>query len=363
MKNVGIIGCGDISGIYIKNLKGMFAEKVNVAGVCDVRRERALSRLTEYSAGKLYASAEELLADPAVDIAVNLTRPHEHFAVTRAALAAGKHVYSEKPLGATPEEGAELAALAEEKGLLLGCAPDTFLGAGIQTCRKLIDDGRIGDVVAASAFMTCRGHESWHPDPEFYYKKGGGPMLDMGPYYITALVALLGPVCAVSGVVKTSFATRTITSREKYGTEVIVDTPTHLAGTVEFECGAVGTVITSFDVHAAQLPKIEIYGSEGTLSVPDPNTFGGPVKLYLPQDGAFREQPLLYRYCENSRGLGVYDMVCHMEDGSPLRVGAPLALHALEVMTGFERSYNSGKYVQLGAKPPRPAPLEALLAT
>ena len=208
---IGIVGCGSISGIYLKNLTYRYKE-VEIIGVCDLIRERAEKAVEEYKIPKLYEDMYELFADPDVDIVLNLTRPYEHFGVTSEALKAGKHVYSEKPLGATLEEGRELIALAKEKNLLIGGAPDTFMGAGIQTCRKLMDDGYIGTPVGASAFMVCHGHETWHPDPEFYYKFGGGPMMDMGPYYLTALVNLLGAVASISGMTKSTFSQRTITS-------------------------------------------------------------------------------------------------------------------------------------------------------
>jgi predicted dehydrogenase len=350
MKRIGIVGCGDISGIYLQNLTSVFSDRLEIAGLCDVVFEKAANRGKEFGITKVYADMTELLTDPSVDIVLNLTRPYEHFTVTQAALNAGKHVYSEKPLGAALEEGIRLCRLAKERGLLIGGAPDTFLGAGIQTCRKLIEDGVLGDIVGASAFMTCRGHESWHPDPEFYYKYGGGPMLDMGPYYITAMVSLMGAVKSVTGAAKASFPTRTITSQALNGTVIQVDVPTHIAGVMEFASGAVGTILTSFDIHAAQLPRIEIYGSKGSLSVPDPNTFGGPVMLFTPERGNFTEMPLTADYAENSRGLGLYDMVCHIEDGTPFRASGELNLHVLEVMTGFERAYESKGFYTIGAE-------------
>jgi predicted dehydrogenase len=209
-----------------------------------------------------------LLSDPEIQIVVNLTIPKAHAEVCLQALEVGKHVYVEKPLATTREDAQKIIIKAKEKGLKVGCAPDTFLGGGIQTCRKLIDDGWIGTPVVSTAFMTCHGHESWHPDPEFYYKKGGGPMLDMGPYFLTALVNLMGPVQRVSGSAQITYPERTITSKPKYGDRIEVQVPTHVAGVLDFKSGAVGTIITSFDIWAANLPRIELYGSAGTLSVP-----------------------------------------------------------------------------------------------
>ncbi|MBC7960967.1 MAG: Gfo/Idh/MocA family oxidoreductase, partial [Vallitaleaceae bacterium] len=202
---VAMIGVGAISGIYLDNITKIFKE-IELIGVCDLIRERAEKAQEAYHIPKIYDTMADAFADGEVDLILNLTRPYEHYEVTKAALEAGKHVYSEKPLGATLAEGESLIALAEKQQLLIGGAPDTFMGAGIQTCRKLIDDGFIGKPIGAAAFMVCHGHETWHPDPEFYYKHGGGPMLDMGPYYVTALVNLLGGVSGVTGVVKSTFA-------------------------------------------------------------------------------------------------------------------------------------------------------------
>ena len=205
--------------------------------------------------------------------------------------------------------------------------------------------------------MMCHGHETWHPDPAFYYQFGGGPMLDMGPYYITALVNLLGPVAAVSGAAKASFPTRTITSQPHHGTVVKVEVPTYITGLMQFASGAAGTIITTFDVYAAQLPVIEIYGAEGTLSVPDPNTFGGPVRLYRPERGEFLEFPLTFGYPENSRGLGLADMAKALQTNRAARAGVDLTFHVLEVMTGFTRASDTGGSIEMTSAPARPAPM------
>lgn len=353
---IGVVGCGDISGIYLTNITKLFKE-IEITGVCDLIDERAERAVQTYGLPRKYKDMHELFADPEVDIVLNLTRPYEHHGVSMAAINAGKHVYSEKPLGATFEEGIEIRDAAAKKGVKLGGAPDTFLGAGIQTCRKLIDDGYIGTPVGATAFMMCHGHETWHPDPAFYYKFGGGPMLDMGPYYITALVNLLGRVKAVSGMAKASFPTRTITSQPHYGTVVNVDVPTYITGLMEFASGAVGSIITTFDVYAANLPIIEIYGSEGTLSVPDPNTFGGPVRLYRPERKEFLEFPLTFGYPENSRGLGLADMAKALQTGRAHRASVDLTFHVLEVMTGYTRAAAAGTTIKIGSEPERPAPM------
>ncbi|MDR1531081.1 MAG: Gfo/Idh/MocA family oxidoreductase [Clostridiales bacterium] len=353
---IGFVGCGAISGIYLKNITEVFKE-LEIAGVCDLIRERAEDAAKAYSVPKIYKDMHELFADPEVDIVLNLTRPYEHYEVTKAALEAGKHVYTEKPLGAALEEGVALAGLAASKGLRLGGAPDTFLGAGIQTCRKLIDAGIIGEPVGASAFMVCRGHETWHPDPEFYYKYGGGPMFDMGPYYLTTLVNLLGGIESVSGMARVSFPQRLITSQPHYGETVTVDVPTYITGMMRFVSGALGTIFTTFDAYAAEVPRIEIYGSDGTLSVPDPNTFGGPVRLYRPERGEFLEVPLMFGYPENSRGLGLADMAKALAAKRDARASGELIFHVLEVMSGFFTSAQTRAEVSIKSRPQRPAPM------
>ena len=353
---IGIVGIGAISGIYLENITKMFKE-IEIVGVCDLIAERAEKAVADYNIPKLYKDMHELFADPEVDIVLNLTRPYEHYDVSIAAIEAGKHVYSEKPLGATLDEGKQLVAAAKAKGTLIGGAPDTFLGAGIQTCRKLIDDGAIGTVVGASAFMVCRGHESWHPDPEFYYKHGGGPLFDMGPYYLTALVNLMGGISGVSGMARASFPTRTITSEPKFGTIVDVDVPTYITGLLQFQSGAIGTIFTTFDAHIAEVPRIEIYGSKGTLSVPDPNTFGGDVKLFRPEEGAFLKMPLLFDYPENSRALGLADMAKAIQSGRDFRASSKVTYHVLEVMSGILQSAKDGKNVAIESCVERPAPM------
>ncbi|WP_284644367.1 Gfo/Idh/MocA family protein [Paenibacillus silviterrae] len=349
---VGIVGCGKISGIYFKNCSTY--PDMEVAACADLSLERAQAAAEEHGVAKA-CSVEELLADPEIDIVINLTIPAAHAEVCLKALEAGKHVYVEKPLAVTREEGQQILAKAAEKKLLVGSAPDTFLGGGIQTSIKLIEDGWIGTPVAATAFMMGRGHEHWHPDPEFYYAKGGGPMFDMGPYYLTALVAMLGPIRQVSGMTKVSFPERTITSEKKYGQTIQVETPTHVAGLLDFHSGAIGTIITSFDVFGgAQLPRIEVYGSLGTISVPDPNTFGGPVRLKRHDAKEWMEIPLSHGYAENGRGLGVLDMAYAIRGGRLNRANGELAYHVLEAMHGFHDSSDQGKHYQMQSTCDRP---------
>lgn len=356
MKRIGFVGVGDISRIYLKNLTEMF-ENVEIAAVCDIVKEKALEAQKKWSIPVVYNTMQELFADESIDIVLNITRPYEHYEVTKAALLAGKHVYTEKPLAASFEQAKELVGIAAERGLYLGGAPDTCLGSGIQTCRELIDSGMIGDVVGAAAFIICRGHETWHPDPEFYYKCGGGPMLDMGPYYITALVNLIGAVNSVSGVAKATFPHRLITSQPLNGTVIDVDVPTYITGILQFENGAVGTVFTTFDVYYKESSRLEIYGTKGTLFVPDPNGFGGPVKVLLSTDGEIRELPLMFKYRDNSRGIGICDMVNAMENKKEMRLSWKQTLHVLEIMESFEKSSVEKKQIELETHYKRPEPM------
>jgi len=349
MFRIGVVGLGAICGIYLENINKVFKGMELVAG-CDLDRARADKVQKDHGIPRIYDTMHELFADKEVDIVLNLTRPYEHYEVNKAALLAGKHVYTEKPLAASFEEGKELVAIAREKGLMLGGAPDTFLGAGIQTCRKIIDGGFIGDVVGAAVHMICRGHEGWHPDPEFYYKHGGGPMLDMGPYYVTALVNLLGGVKGLTGRTKISFPQRTITSAPKNGTVVTVDVPTYITGIMDFDSGAIGTIFTTFDAYSKGSSRFEVYGSEGTLYVPDPNTFGGPIMILRQEERELKEIPLMFDYAENSRGIGLADMAKAITDGRVARADYAQILHVLEIMTSFEKSSNEGRYVELESR-------------
>jgi len=350
---LGLIGCGNISSIYCQNAQKL--EALDLVACADLIRERAETRAKEFSIPQVY-TPEELLADPKIEMVLDLTIPKAHAEVALAAIKAGKSVYNEKPLAIAREDARKIISAAKRKQVLVGCAPDTFLGAGIQTCRKLIDDGWIGEPIGATAFFTCRGHEMWHPDPEFYYQPGGGPVLDMGPYYFTALVALLGPVRRVTGSTAKSFAQRTITSQPKYGKKIDVQVPTHALAVLDFAAGPLATLMLSFDVWGAELPRIEIYGTLGTLSVPDPNMFGGPVRLYL--NNQWTEVPLSHRsYSENSRGLGVADMACALRSGRPHRASGELAFHVLDVMEAVQDASDAGKHITIKSTCERPAPL------
>lgn len=352
-KNVGIVGCGKISDAYLRIAKEFDAFKISACA--DLKSDRAKVKGQEY--GVRVRTVDELITDPEIDIVLNLTIPAAHYEVAEAALLAGKSTYSEKPLCLNREEGRVLVELANEKGLRIGCAPDTFLGAGIQTCRKLIDDGCIGEPVGATAYMMGRGHESWHPDPEFYYKTGGGPMFDMGPYYLTALINLIGPVRRVTGTTTITFPERTITSEPKKGGIVTVDVPTHIAGIMEFLNGTICTITTSFDVWGGMnLPQIEIYGTEGSLSVPNPNTFDGPV--HLKERGEdWQEIPLTHNNADNSRGIGVADMSYALSSGRIHRANGDMAFHVLDIMHAFHEASENGTHIEITSTCERPTAL------
>lgn len=351
---VGLIGCGFISEIYLRNAARFDA--IDIVACADAIPDRALAKAEEHGLPRVL-TVDELLAEPDVELVLNLTTPDAHATIAQRALDAGKGVYNEKPLAVRLADGAQLVATARARGRRLGAAPDTFLGAGLQTCRQLIDEGIIGEPVAATAFMLNHGHEGWHPHPDFYYQAGGGPLFDMGPYYLTALVSLLGPIRRVTGTARASFAERTIRSQPRAGERIPVEVSTHHAAVLDFAAGAIGTLVTSFDVWASEAPLLEIYGSEGSLSVPDPNTFGGPVRVRLAGEDDWRDVRLTLPYADNSRGLGLADMAAGLRAGTPHRASGDLAYHVLEVMHAVETASREGRHVEIVSAPVRPEPL------
>ena len=360
MLNIGIVGIGCISGIYLKNICEVFHE-LKLVAVCDLIKERAENAQKKYGIPKVYDTMYELFADPEIDIVLNLTRPYQHYEVSKAALLAGKHVYSEKPLGADLEEGKELVALAKEKGLIIGGAPDTFMGAGIQSCRKIIDEGLIGDIIGGRCVMVSHGVETWHPDPDFYYQRGGGPLLDMGPYYITALINLLGGIKQVYGYSKTSYKTRLITAKPHEGEIIEVNTPTHIESFLTFKSGVTVSMLTSFDVYNSKQTNIEIYGTKGTLYVPDPNNFGGTIKFFNGETKKEEEYPLTFDYSENSRCLGLADMAKAIESGRASRTTSKQTFHVLEVMASIMKSAEINEPITLKSDFEREAPMDVSL--
>ncbi len=357
--NIGIIGCGSISNAYFNACKKFPFMKVT--SCADLFPAAAEAKAKEH--GCVAVTVEQLLADPTIGIVINLTIPKAHAETDLRILNSGKHAFSEKPFALTRAEGEAVVALAKQKGLRVGCAPDTVLGAAVQTSRKLIDDGEIGAPVGFQANMICGGHETWHPSPEFYYEKGGGPMFDMGPYYLHALITLLGPVKRVTGITRTTFPTRTITSQPKNGKVVPVEIPTHIVSLLEFHNGAIGQLTTSFDVkHGANAPAIEIFGTTGSLSVPDPNGTGGPVKLKAHRYADWVEIRHTHPYKDGSRGVGVADMAIAIQKGRPHRANDEIAMHALDIMQAIHESSDSGKHVLLTSSCARPAAMRADLA-
>lgn len=352
---IGFVGVGCISGIYLQNITHLYKE-LEIAGVCDLVREKAENASREYGV-RVYQDMYELFADPSVDIVLNITRPNDHYEVTKAALEAGKHVYSEKPLATCFEKGVELVKLAKERGLMLGGAPDTFMGAGLQTSRKLIDEGFIGTPTSFHAHMLGRGPESWHPDPEFFYKPGGGPMMDMGPYYVTALVNMLGRADKVAGLTTTPSEKRIFTCKEHFGETTKVETPTTIAGLIHFENGVIGTIQTSFDTTHRAGCALEIFGTEGTLYCPDPNTFGGDVVLHRRGEEP-KVIPLCFNYRENSRAAGLADMAKSIETGKSMRAGCQQTLHVLEIMTSIIRCGDKGEFRDITSPYTRPEPMK-----
>ena len=347
---IGLVGTGAISRAYLATLPGLGS--VTLTRVADIDPARAAD--ASATAGVPACTPDELYAADDVDLVLNLTVPLAHADVALAAIAAGKHVYGEKPLAATTPAARSVLDAAGRAGVLVGCAPDTVLGTGVQTARASLDAGEIGTPVAATAFMTTPGHERWHPAPEFYYQPGGGPLLDMGPYYLTALVTLLGPVRRVAGMTATPRSTRVIGSGPRAGTRFPVQVATHVTGVLEHADGALSTVLLSFDIAGEQLPRIEVYGTEGTLSVPDPNTFNGTVRIFR---GEWEELPVRAGYPDAARGYGIADLAQSIVDGTPHRANGELAYHVLDVMECLLRAAEAGSSVIVGSTCERPAPV------
>jgi predicted dehydrogenase len=340
---IGIIGCGNIAPQYIKGL-GMFPDDITLVACADLIPEKAQA-LAQNQAFEA-VTIEQLLGNDSIDIVLNLTIPSEHTSVNLQVLNAGKHVYVEKPLALNRADARAVLEKAAENNLRVGCAPDTFLGAGGETSRKVIHDNQIGRPIAATMFMAVPGHEAWHPNPSFYYAPGGGPMLDMGPYYLTTLVNLLGPMHRVAALASRSRDERIAQHESIRGQKIPVTINTHLAGTIEFASGAIATAITSFDVWQHNLPRIEIYGTEGTLSVPDPNIFGGEVNLWKASHRQWESVPLLDG-ADYLRGVGVADMARGIMTNQPHRASGELAYHVLDAMLAFEESSLQSKFIEL----------------
>lgn len=352
---VGVIGTGAISGAYFDN--GANLPIIEFAAVADLDRPKAEAQAEKYGIPRVL-SVDELLADPEIEVVLNLTVPQAHVPVARAAIQAGKHVYSEKPFGLDPAEGQALLDEAAAAGLQLGCAPDTFMGTGQQTARATLEAGTIGQPVAFTAFMMGRGPEPWHPNPMFYYAPGGGPMFDMGPYYLTALLNLLGPVRRYVGAASIAITDRTVGSGPFEGQKINVTTPDHVCGLLEFECGVVGTIITSFaTVHASAPSPITLFGTKGAMYVPDPNGFDGEVKVRANDAGEWETvaptSPAGY-----GRSVGLADMCASIAgSGRDFRCSGARAQYVLDLMAGFLASSADGAYRTPASGYDQPAPM------
>ena len=359
---VGLVGCGNISRRYVEGMRRF--PDLHLVGCADLVQELA-DTLAAETGIRAYGSIDELLADPDIDVVVNITPPVAHAAVTEQALTAGKHVYVEKPIADTLDNARGMLAAAERSGQVLGSAPDTFLGSAGRTARAAFDAGVIGEAVGAVAFVTHSKAETWHPDPGFLFRPGGGPALDLGPYYITALVNLLGPVAQVTGFSRIGAPVRTVTAPDRRVDSIEVTTATHAGATLRFASGAIGTLLFSFDVWDHHLPKIEIYGTEGALTLPDPNEYDGPVLLKRHADPEWTElEPVADpsgrpgEAVQLLRGLGVSDLA-HSLRGEPQRASAGLAFHVLEVLEAIETASDTSTVVTIDSRPERPEPVIA----
>ena len=373
---VGIIGCGTIADVYMTNLMQHY-QNVELTGAADLYVQKAQEAAEKFQI-KAY-TVDELLADPEIELVLDLTIPAAHYSVNKQILEAGKHCYCEKPLALRFEEARELAGLAAQKNLMCVSAPDTFLGAGIQQSKAIIDSGMIGDPVGFTANMTCAGHDLWHPNPGFYYKQGGGPMFDMGPYYLTALVYLIGPIRKVSCYTASGRPIRNI-----LGVETRTEVPTTYTAIMEFACGAIGTMTMSFDTWSTSLPLLEVYGTKGSVYAPDPDSYNGPVVFYdgeklkniveavtdphpakiiamvtnqhSCQEEAKMEFPENPEHRANMRGLGVSDMAQSILDGRISRMSTEISVHVVEALNAFEESARTGSayIMQTSCEPTAP---------
>lgn len=351
---IGILGCGHISGCYFEN--GAKFDDIEIVACADINPAAAKEKSQKYNIPAV--SVDELLKHPEIEMIVNLTIPAAHAEIATRTLENGKHAYGEKPLAVTLTDGKAILDLARKKNLRVGSAPDTFLGGGLQTCRKLIDDGWIGRPLSGTAIMMNYGPErNYHPSPAFFFQPGGGPLLDVGVYYVTALVHLLGPVKKVCAVTTKGYNTRIAGPQAVVKHERIpVNVPTHYAGVLEFCNGAVISLIASFDVWKHTHHPIELYGTEGSMKVPDPNTFDGPV-LVQREFADWKECPLAFGYAANSRILGAADMANAIRNNRPHRASGELAYHVLEIMLSLEEASNRGEHVELQSTCAQPAPL------
>ncbi|MEU9166454.1 Gfo/Idh/MocA family oxidoreductase [Streptomyces sp. NPDC048420] len=350
---IGVVGLGVISRAYLDTLVGRSA--VRVTAVADLDASRSATVAAELP-GVRALSVAELLSSPDVDTVLNLTIPAAHAEIALGAIAHGKNVYGEKPLAAELIDAHAVMEAAAKAAVGVGCAPDTVLGTGVQTARAAVEAGAIGRPLAASAVMVTPGHERWHPHPDFYYAPGGGPLLDMGPYYLSSLVHLLGPVRSVIGSSSRLRTERVIGSGPRAGERIPVEVDSHVSGVLEHEGGALTTITTSFDGVTTTAAPIEVHGETGTLTVPDPNNFEGDVRLLGLGESEWRTLPPSAGYVGATRGVGLLDFVAADGQRAP-RAGGELALHVLETMTALLRSSAEGRRIELSTSAQRPAPV------
>lgn len=359
-QGVGIIGAGNISAAYLK-LSPNFVG-IEVRAVADINMDAAKARAEEF--GVRAETVDGLLASDDISIVINLTIPAAHFEVSKRILEAGKHVYSEKPYVLSLEEGSELAKIAGANNLRIGSAPDTFMGGAHQHVRHMIDRGLLGTITSGTAFVMGHGMEDWHPNPDFFYQPGAGPILDIGPYYVTNLVQLLGPVKRVGALTSTPSSERLITSEPRNGETIPVDTPTTIHSILEFVSGAVISLVTSWDVWEHTHSNMELYGTQGTVHVPDPNFFGGDVRITkrgeaIELPGGWEHPFAIANDGENAnyRCAGLSDMAVAITQGRAHRCSQELALHVVEVMTSILSSGEKGQFIEMTTSCERPAPL------
>ncbi len=350
---VGIVGCGDVTSLYLPSCARFPAIELAACADLDAERAAALSAKGGFPA----MPPADLLADPTIEIVLVLTPPTSHAAVSRAAIAAGKHVYSEKPLAATREDAEAILAEAAAAGVRVGGAPDTFLGGGLQTARAVIDSGAIGTPVMARGSVAHPGPESWHPNPGIFYARGGGPLLDLGPYYVTALVSLLGPIVEVTAVGRGIGSERLIGSGPRAGETVVAEVPTTILATLAFESGVVGGLTASFDVVGSETPNLEIHGTAGSLTLGDPDWFNGAVR-YRPMGAETWEDVPLQFDGTVGRGVGLADFIVALRTGRPARASGELAFHVLDVLLAIETAATTGAPQRVTSRCERPAPLD-----
>ena len=352
--NVGIIGCGVISSHYLKFGRDCYSDYFEITVLGDLDISRAKSRAEEFGIGK-YGLPETVYDDPNVDLIINLTVPNAHEEVNIRALESGKHVYSEKPLATSREGIMRIMEVAKKCGKRVGCAPDTFMSAPMQSAKKALEEDWIGAPLGVTALCPMRGNEFWRPDCDFFYKKGAGPMLDMAPYYLNIMISLFGVVDSVYSMQKKTFAQRTIKVAPRRGDKIDVEIPTHVCATLSFKNGVIGTFTNSFDIWGSQTPNIEIYGEKGTMILPDPNMFTGPVMLKRYGEKEWHRLTQFVEYEGYGRGIGVMDMIRSIEKDQAHKASAELAYHVTDVIFAMDEAAEAKREIRVASTVEQPA--------